>query len=237
MGKDGTSKSNGGGKASCGHCHMGGGRFPSRRDIEQDDTEGDRECDQAHSVLYLRMQACTPGLHGGPQRSSAAPHLPHLCPFQLCLDTIVHNLDSDLTVRHLWPQERGSHQHRLLSLRAPKVPGKGMGGRSRPGAQDGAVFPGMQRPGSPGGWGAAEDPADILTATVGEGVDTPAELARHLQDKGVSQPATPPPSGQPPRMETLRDPIPFPSPCFSAQLALRGQGFLNFTSWGPEVPA
>lgn len=169
----------------------------------------------------------------GPSAGSAAPHLPHLCPFQLCLDTIVHNLDSDLTIRHLGPQERGSHQHRLLGLRAPEVPGEGMGGRSWPGAQDGAVFPGMQRPGSPGGWGAAEDPADIPTTTVGEGVDAPAELARHLRDKGVSQPATPPPSGQTLRMETLRD----PSPCFSVQLALRGQSLLNFTSWGPEVPA
>lgn len=67
-GKDGTSKGNGEGKASCGRCHMGGGQFPSRRDIERDDTEGDRERDQAHSVLYSRMQACTPGLRGGPQR-------------------------------------------------------------------------------------------------------------------------------------------------------------------------
>lgn len=68
MGKDGTSKGNGGDKSSCGHCHMGGGQFPSHRDIEQDHMEGDRERDQAHSVLYSRMQACTPGLRGGPQR-------------------------------------------------------------------------------------------------------------------------------------------------------------------------
>lgn len=158
----------------------------------------------------------------GPSAGSAGPHLPHLRPFQLCLDTVVHDLDGDLTVRHLGPQEGGSHQHRLLGLRAPEVPGEGAGGRSRPGARDGAVFPGMQSPGSPGGRGAAEDPADVLTATVGEGVDTPAELARHLRDKGVSQPATPAPSGQPPRMGTLRDPAPFPSPCFSAQPTLSG---------------
>lgn len=35
----------------------------------------------------------------------------------------------------------------------------------------------------PGGWGAAQDPADVLTATVGEGVDATPELARHLQDE------------------------------------------------------
>lgn len=38
-------------------------------------------------------------------------------------------------------------------------------------------------PGSPGGRGAAEDPADVFTATVGEGVDATAELACHLWDE------------------------------------------------------
>lgn len=34
----------------------------------------------------------------GPNAGSANPHLPHLRPLQLCLDTVVHDLDSDLTV-------------------------------------------------------------------------------------------------------------------------------------------
>lgn len=52
-------------------------------------------------------------------------------------------------------------------------------------AQGAAGLRGHRRaaPGSPGGRGAAEDPADVLTATVGEGVDTTAELARHLRDE------------------------------------------------------
>jgi len=34
----------------------------------------------------------------GPNTGTGNPHLPHLCPLQLCLDTVVHDLDSDLTV-------------------------------------------------------------------------------------------------------------------------------------------
>lgn len=43
-------------------------RALSHGDTEQDNMERDRRRDKAHSVLYSRMQACTPGLHGGPQR-------------------------------------------------------------------------------------------------------------------------------------------------------------------------
>lgn len=120
-GKDGTGKGNGGCKASCGCCRMGGTWFPSRGDTEQDDTEGNGNVTRLTWFFTHGRRAAPLGSMEGPNAGTANPHLPHLRPLQLCLDTVVHDLDSDLTVRHLRPQEGGSHQHRLLSLGAPEV--------------------------------------------------------------------------------------------------------------------
>lgn len=161
---------------------MGRARCLPHGDAGRDDTEGDMGRDKAHSVLYSRRHT---GSRPWARRGRANP--PTFLTFVL-FSSVWIPLSMILTV--IWPSDTSGRRKGGLTstvcsalgrprylARAEVVRGCSGGRLGLPGHRHAA-------PRLPGGWGAAQDPADVLTATVGEGVDAAAELARHLRDEG-----------------------------------------------------
>lgn len=67
-------------------------------DRKRDDTEGTGNVTRLTRFFTHGCRLAPLGSVEGPSAGSANPHPPHLRPLQLCLDTVVHDLDSDLTV-------------------------------------------------------------------------------------------------------------------------------------------
>lgn len=125
------------------------------------------------------------GLHPWARRGSA--NAPTFLTFVL-FSSVWIPLSMILTV--IWPSDTSGRRKGGLTstvcsaLGRPRYLARAEVVRGRSGGRLGLPGHHHAAPRLPGGWGAAQDPADVLTATVGEGVDAAAELARHLRDEG-----------------------------------------------------